>query len=112
MLQGLRPLLERLRRERDRLTDDEVREALTEAAPTNGGGEPGKQVGESFLEVRRMLGALEQAGIVLRDIDRGLIDFPAILDGDEVYLCWELADDEVAHWHDLSSGYLDRRPLE
>lgn len=112
MLVGLRPLLERLRRERDRLTDEEARDALADAAPTNGGGDPGKQVGESFLEVRRLLGALEQAGILLRDIDRGLLDFPSIQDGREVYLCWELADDEVAHWHELDSGYVDRKPLE
>jgi hypothetical protein len=59
-----------------------------------------------------MLGTLEDAGIVLRDIDRGLVDFPAVLEGQEVYLCWELGEDEVDHWHDLDSGYRGRQPLD
>ena len=51
-------------------------------------------------------------GIVVRDIDRGLIDFPAILEGREVYLCWELDEDGIGFWHDLESGYGGRQPLD
>jgi hypothetical protein len=112
LLPRLKPLLRQLRNSRDELTDPEAHEALSEAAPGNGGGEEGVQVGVSFLEVRRMLGTLEDAGIVLRDIDRGLVDFPAVLEGQEVYLCWELGEDEVDHWHDLDSGYRGRQPLD
>jgi len=112
VLPTLEPLLLSLRDAKDRLTDDEARELLSGAAPGNGGGEPGRQVGEAFLEVRRLLGTIEEAGIVLRDIDRGLIDFPARIDGREVYLCWELGEDEVAYWHDLESGYGGREPLD
>jgi hypothetical protein len=110
-LPTVKPLLQRLRDARDLLTEEEAHAALTDAAPTNGGGEPGTQVGEAFLEVRRLLLAMEEAGIVVRDIDRGLIDFPAILEQREVYLCWELGEDEVAWWHDLDSGYRGRQPL-
>lgn len=111
LLASLSPLLEQLREARDQLTDSEAHEALSEAAPGNGGGEPGRQVGVAFLEVRRLLEALEQSGIVLRDIDRGLIDFPALREGREVYLCWELGEREVGHWHDLESGFGGRKPL-
>ena len=111
-LRGLRPLLQRLRDAKDLLTDEEAHEALSDAAPGNGGGEPATQVGESFLEVRRLLGALQEAGIVIRDIDRGLVDFPAVLEGREVYLCWQLGEDEVDHWHDLEAGYGGRQPLD
>jgi hypothetical protein len=110
-LASVRPLLQRLRDARDLLTDEEAHAALTDAAPTNGGGESGTQVGEAFLEVRRLLLALGEAGLVVRDIERGLIDFPAILDGREVYLCWELGEDEVAFWHELEGGYGGREPL-
>ena len=48
----------------------------------------------------------------LRDIDRGLVDFPALRDGREVYLCWELGENEVAYWHDLEGGYGGREPLD
>ena len=112
MLPTLEPVLLRLREAKDDLTDSEAHAVLTEAAPTNGGGDHGRQVGEAFLEVRNLLATFEDAGIVVRDIDRGLIDFPAILDGEEVYLCWELGEDAVEHWHDLESGYGGRQLLE
>jgi hypothetical protein len=112
LLPQLTTLLSQLRDARDELTDTETHEALSEAAPTNGGGEQGRRVGIAFLEVRRLIDTVEQAGIVLRDIDRGLIDFPALIDGREVYLCWELGEEEVAYWHDLEGGYGGRKPLD
>jgi hypothetical protein len=112
LLPQLTTLLTRLREAKDELTDAEAHEALSEAAPTNGGGEHGQQVGVAFLEVRRLLEVVEQAGIVLRDIDRGLVDFPAVVAGHEVYLCWELGEDEVAYWHELEGGYGGREPID
>jgi hypothetical protein len=112
LLPKVKPLLQKLRDAKDLLVDDEAHETLSEAAPGNGGGDPGRQVGEAFLEVRQLLAALEDAGIVVRDIDRGLIDFPAVRDGTEVYLCWELGEDDVTFWHDLDSGYRGRQPLD
>jgi hypothetical protein len=112
LLPRLGDLLSRLREAKDELTDQEAHEALSEAAASNGGGEEGKRVGVAFLEVRRLLETIEQAGIVLRDIDRGLVDFPAVIEGREVYLCWELGEDEVDYWHDLDGGYGGREPLE
>ena len=101
----------RLRTARDGLGDEEAREALAESGPQNGGGEPGKVVSEAFVELRNSLAELEAAGIVLRDLDRGLVDFPSIRDGDEVYLCWVEGEDEIAYWHDLEAGFAGRQPL-
>ena len=112
LLPRVKPLLLKLRESRDQLTDEEAHEALSEAAPSNGGGEHGVQVGEAFIEVRRLIGALSEAAIVVRDVDRGLIDFPSMLDGREIYLCWELGEDSVDYWHDLESGYRGRQPLD
>jgi len=110
-LETVKPLVQRLRDAKDLLTDSEAHELLSDAAPGNGGGEAGRQVGESFLEVRRLLLTLEQAGIVIRDIDRGLIDFPALREGREVFLCWELGEDDVAFWHEVDEGYGGRQEL-
>jgi hypothetical protein len=112
LLPQLRAMLDQLRESKEELTDAEAHEALAEAAPSNGGGEEGRQVGVAFLQVRRLLETIEQAGIVLRDIDRGLVDFPALLEDREVYLCWELGEDEVGYWHDLDAGYGGREPLD
>ncbi len=110
-LAHVKPLLQRLRDARDLLTDEQAHEALTDSAPSNGGGEAGTQVGEAFLEVRRLLLTLQEAGIVVRDIDRGLIDFPALIEDREVYLCWEHGEDEIGFWHELDAGYGGRQPL-
>lgn len=112
LLPRVEPMLKRLREARDRLTDAELHELLSDAAPTNGGGTPGREVGEAFLEVRGLLAELHEFGIVIRDLDRGLIDFPAIIEGREAYLCWELGESEIGFWHDLESGYGGRRALD
>lgn len=111
-LDWIRPRLDALREARDRLGDRDAHESLGEAAPTNGGGSHGRTIGEGFLEVRGLLAELHAAGVVLRDLDRGLIDFPALRDGEEIYLCWELGEDNVDHWHGLDSGFGGRQPLD
>ena len=100
-----------MRSARERLTDAETREALSQAAPANGGGQPGKRVGEAFLVLRDGAAAFDQLDIVLRDLDRGLIDFPAIRDGREVYLCWIDGEPAIGFWHELDAGYAGRREL-
>ena len=103
--------LVRLRAARDQLTDEEAREALGEATPGNGGGAPGRVVSAGFLELQSTIGELQEMEIVLRDLDRGLVDFPALRDGREVYLCWEEGEPEVGWWHDREAGYGGRQPL-
>ena len=49
--------------------------------------------------------------ITLRDIPTGLIDFPALLSGRQIWLCWRLGENEVGHWHSLDEGFQNRRPL-
>jgi len=47
----------------------------------------------------------------VRDIEAGLIDFPAVVDGAPAWLCWKLGEPSVAYWHPTTSGFDDRRPL-
>jgi hypothetical protein len=100
-----------LRGARERLTDTEARQALADGSPTNGGGHPGKQVGEAFVELQNGIAAFEQRGIVLRDLDSGLLDFPSVRDGDEIYLCWIEGESDIGFWHELDAGYSGRQPL-
>jgi hypothetical protein len=100
-----------LRSAREGLSDEEAREALAEAGPQNGGGDPGRVVSEAFLQLRDSLARLQEAEVVLRDLDRGLVDFPSIRDDREVYLCWLEGEDEIGYWHDLEAGFAGREPL-
>jgi hypothetical protein len=110
-LPWVRERLVALRDARDRLTDAEAREALIGASGGNGGGSSGRQVGEAFVELRAGAAEFADRGIVLRDLDRGLIDFPALRDDREVYLCWIEGEEDIAFWHDLDAGYAGRQPL-
>ena len=105
-------LVERMRSARDRLGDREAREALSEAGPTNGGGDPGRTVSEGFVELRDSMAELRELDVVLRDLDRGLLDFPSIRDGQEVYLCWQEGEDAIEYWHEPEAGFAGRQPLD
>ena len=104
-------LIEHMRSARDRLGDTEARAALADAGQTNGGGQPGRTVSEGFLELREAMLELRAREIVLRDLDRGLVDFPALRDGQEIYLCWEEGEEQIAFWHEPEAGFAGRRPL-
>jgi hypothetical protein len=112
LLPKVEPMLRELRAARDRLTDAEAHQLLADTAPSNGGGAPGREVGEGFLAVRRLLGSIQELGIVVRDIDRGLIDFPAIIDDEEIYLCWQFDEEGITWWHDIEAGFGGRQPLD
>jgi len=103
--------LGRLRTARSHLNDDDARAALAGSAPGNGGGAPGRLVSEAFLALRSALLELQAEEVVLRDLERGLIDFPALMEGREVYLCWEEGEDEIGWWHETDAGHAGRQPL-
>lgn len=76
-----------------------------------GGSYPGRDVARPLVELSRALGELQAVDIVLRDVDRGLIDFPAVREGEEIYLCWLLDEDEIRFWHEPEAGFGGRKPL-
>jgi hypothetical protein len=100
-----------LRSARERLTDEGARATLGESAPGNGGGRAGRDVGEGFLDVQAGVAEFEELDIVLRDLDRGLVDFPSLRDGNEIYLCWIDGESDIEFWHELDAGFAGRRPL-
>jgi hypothetical protein len=111
LLPHVAELLTRMRSARDRLGDAEARAALAAAGQGNGGGRPGKVVSEGFIELRDAMLELREREIVLRDLDRGLVDFPALRDDQEIYLCWEEGEPEIGFWHEPEAGFAGRRPL-
>src|SRR6202012_3265626 len=80
-------------------------EAIDALDVHNGGAYPGRPVAAALVEISRAVGELDAVEIVLRDVERGLVDFPAMRDGVEVYLCW-LVDDEksIGFWDAAAAG--------
>lgn len=66
---------------------------------------------KSLDQLRGVLKEFESREIQVKDLDRGLIDFPAFVGGQEVFLCWEKDEEDIEFWHDLDSGYAGRERL-
>jgi hypothetical protein len=62
--------------------------------------------------VARAVSSLEELGVQVKDLDHGLVDFPALrANGEEVLLCWRVGEDEIGYWHGLEEGFAGRKPL-
>jgi hypothetical protein len=77
----------------------------------NGGSVQGVDYLRVAFAVARLRGEMEAKGILIKGVENGLADFPSILDGREVLLCWRMPETEIRFWHDLDSGFAGRRPL-
>ncbi|MEI7027963.1 DUF2203 domain-containing protein [Paenibacillus sp. y28] len=64
------------------------------------------------IQARTQIQSFTLKGIQLKDIDLGLVDFPAVIDGEEVLLCWRQGEERVAHYHGYEDGYAGRRQIE
>ena len=104
-------IVRRLREACRRLADEGFDQPFASLAEISGGAYPGREHAEAALEVALGFAQLEELDVVVRDLERGLIDFPSLLGGEEIYLCWLLDEPEVGHWHAPESGFGGRRPL-
>jgi hypothetical protein len=55
---------------------------------------------------------IEESGVVVKDLDIGLIDFPALLGEQQVFLCWKLGEQRIEYWHGIHEGFSGRKPIE
>ncbi len=109
LLSSLEPILHRIRKARQVVLKGGER--IRESAMTDGGGKQDKAYWRALESLRRDLEEVTGQGIILRDPETGLIDFPTMREGREVFLCWRLGEDAVAFWHGPESGFSGRRPL-
>jgi hypothetical protein len=63
-------------------------------------------------ETTDTLGEIEAIGVQVQDLDEGLLDFPCVMDGKTVMLCWKLGEDAITHWHEPEDGFAGRKPLD
>jgi hypothetical protein len=108
-LDDLRERLPRLREARRKLI--RASQKITEDVAADGGGVANKDWFDAQTTLRTDLTNLAERGILLRDPETGLIDFPCDRDGSRVYLCWRLGEDEIGFFHDETTGYTGRQPL-
>ena len=115
----VRPLAEEMVERRDALSRLQERHAaFAETIAGNGGDfDPGElreveeEIDEGATAVARCVARINEVGAFVKDLDRGLVDFPARREGEEVLLCWHVGEDEVGFWHGLDEGFAGRKPL-
>jgi len=111
LLPQIRQWLKQLSASRQKLNDGDQRLARLMAGGNDVGGETVNRWVRVAADVKATLAEFQRREIQIKDLDRGLIDFPAILDGKEVFLCWEQDEEDIEFWHDLHSGYAGRERL-
>ena len=118
-LTEVRPLVEEMVAQRRAHTAAlERQEELEGRIRGNGGGIPPATLADAAAEVERQARALAKTideiaarGAQVKDIDEGLVDFPALLHGETVLLCWRLGEGDIRFWHRIEDGFAGRRPL-
>jgi hypothetical protein len=115
----VRPLTEELVGHRRALVALQERQsAVTARIAGNGGNvEPHEleevqvQLDEEVAGIARCVARIHEVGALVKDLDDGLVDFPATRGGRDVMLCWRLGEDEIGFWHGLDEGFSGRKPL-
>jgi hypothetical protein len=118
-LEEVRPLVQQLVASRqEHALAVERQEELERKIRGNGGGIPPAELASATAEVdglarrlARLVDEIASHGAQVKDLDSGLIDFPALLHGETVLLCWQLGEDEIAWWHRVEDGFEGRQPL-
>ncbi len=112
MLPQLRGLLGRIQNEKDRMLE---MEPDPEVIQTKSAYDWGMTRGAEYILIleafQQAVKEVEELGVLVKDLDQGLCDFPHQRDGRMVYLCWKLDEEEVTWWHDVDAGFAGRQPL-
>jgi hypothetical protein len=94
------------------------REGIPPEMRTNGFGVNGSKKPHDEIDMTELVKQIEETvrqitghGILLRDLRQGLVDFPSVRQGEEIYLCWMVEEKELAYWHPRDTGVAGRRPL-
>jgi hypothetical protein len=121
LLPEIRKSLEKAREQKRTLDslDQELAQAAARIMMLGGSIPPYQELVRKKGEREQFVSKLEDAvnhiqetGCVVKDLDAGLIDFPTIRDGREVYLCWKLGEKRIEYWHGLEEGFAGRKPLD
>jgi hypothetical protein len=111
LLPKLREWLAEMDGLRLKLETGEERLAELMSAGQDLGGTPVNDRIRVLAGLKAVLRRFEEREIIIKDLQRGLVDFPALIGGREVFLCWERDEEDVEYWHDIDSGYAGRERL-
>jgi hypothetical protein len=91
-------------------TKEEIKKASANAQ-YGGGSVAGPRYIQALEHINEGLHAIHELGVIVKDLDIGLCDFPYLMEDQIVYLCWKLGEKRIEWWHEIHSGYAGRHPL-
>ena len=84
---------------------------VVERAAGNGGSQVASKLVREFERLDALIHQVQDTGVLFKDINLGLLDFPALRNGREVYLCWKHGEKDIEFWHEIEAGYAGRRSI-
>lgn len=112
-LDFIRPLMDEVQQIRRKVLESqpEAWPAILKSAG-NGGNRALSNLVQDFEKFDVLIHQIHETGVLIKDINQGLLDFPALKDGREVYLCWQYGEGQIAFWHEVEAGFAGRQPIE
>ena len=112
-LKTIRPLMDEVQVIREKILADQPEAwPAIEKSAGNGGNKVLSKMVQDFERLDALIHRILDTGAQIKDINIGLLDFSAIRNGREVYLCWKHGEDDITFWHEVDAGFAGRQPIE
>ncbi len=113
VLKIIRPLMDDVQAIREKIlaNQPEAWPAIEKSAG-NGGNKALSRMVNDFEKLDALIHQILDTGVQIKDVNMGLLDFSAMRDGREVYLCWQYGEEDIAFWHEIDAGFAGRQPIE
>ena len=85
---------------------------VMEKSAGNGGNPTLSRMVKTFDRLDALIHSVQDMGAIIKDVNTGLLDFPALKDGREVYLCWKYGEEDIAYWHEIEDGFAGRQSID
>lgn len=113
ILKSIRPWMDEIQEIRGKILEHQPEIwSVMEKSAGNGGNPTLSRMVSSFDRLDELIHAIQDSGALIKDINTGLLDFPALKDEQEVYLCWKYGEDDIQFWHEVEAGFVGRQPIE
>ena len=86
--------------------------SVMEKSAGNGGNPTLSRMVKTFDRLDALIHNIQDTGVIIKDINTGLLDFPALKDEREVYLCWKYGEGDIAFWHEIEDGFAGRQSID
>jgi len=112
-LETIRPMMEEVVRISQKIiaSQPEIWPAIERSAGNGGNATLSKLVWD-FEKLDTLLHRVQDTGALVKDMASGLLDFPTIRNGQEVYLCWKVGEQKIEYWHEVEAGFAGRQPID